>query len=156
MLVQFRRLGMEGQQVLARVVLVVGHLAVHRPEIAMDVEEVHIDGNLDAIPLEILLLEHFLHDHDLAVGHGGNHPVVLVIRHRAVGHAEEIGDEKHEDHQHGRDRDGDPGIVDETGCQPDQDATDAPGGQNGFVGVFVDADTTDQSLHCFSSVKADR
>ena len=38
----------------------------------MHVEEIHIDGELDAIALEEFRFIDFLQNHDLAVRHGGN------------------------------------------------------------------------------------
>ena len=151
MLVQFGGLGMEGQQVLPRMVLVVSHLPVHRPEVAVDVEKVHIHGNLNAIPLQVFLLEHFLEDDHLSVRHRGDDAVVLVVRNGAVRHPEEPGDEAHEDNEDDRDRNGNPRVVDETRIQPDQDGADAPGDEDGLVGILVDADAVDESFHGHST-----
>ena len=133
MLVELGRLRVEGKEVLAGMVLVVNDLAVHRPEVAVDVEEVHVHRNLDAVTLQELLFEDLFRNDDLSVGDGGHEALVPVFGDRAVRHPEEPGDEKHEDDEKRRDRKGYPEIVDDVRRQPDQQGADDPRKQNGTV-----------------------
>ena len=101
-LVLLGRLGLERQEMLARIVTVIDHLPARRPEIGMHVEEVHVHGNLDAVPLQELRLEHFLQDYDLAVRHGREFALpcqVLAFRNH------EEGGLPATDPDHGRDHD---------------------------------------------------
>ena len=137
MLVEFRRLGMEGQEVFSGVILVVVHLSAHRPEVAVDVEEIHIDGNLDAVPLEEFLFIYFVHDDHLSVGYGGDQAVVVRLRRGAVGHAEEPGDEEDKGNEEQADGQAYPGIMDEMRRQENKHGTGSPTAQDGSVRVSV-------------------
>ena len=63
------------EEVLAGEILIVHHLSADRPEIGVDVEEVHIYGNLYGFRLEHLGFECLGGDHDTAVGYGRDEPV---------------------------------------------------------------------------------
>ncbi len=67
MLVVFGRFRQESEQILAGVILAVGNLSGHWPEIRMHVKEIHIDGHLYAIPLQVLGLIDFLYNNDFAI-----------------------------------------------------------------------------------------
>ena len=117
---------MEGQDIFSGMILVIAYLAGYGPEVAMDVEEIHVYGYLDAILLKILLLKYLVHNHHLAVCYGGYQPVILFIRGVPVGNPEEPGDEYHKHHHNGAQRDAYPQDGDETCRQEYQHGTDAP------------------------------
>ena len=51
---------------------IIGNLAAGRPEISMNIEKIHVDGNLYAFALEIFFLEGFLDYDDLSICTGGD------------------------------------------------------------------------------------
>ena len=138
MLVELRGLGMESQEVFSGVILVIGHLTRDGPEVAVDVEEVHVHGNLDAVPLEVLFLIDLVHDYHLTVCHGGNQLMVIYIGRFPVGHTEEIGDEYHENDHDGAQGNAQPQDRNITGREEDEHGADAPAGKDGPVRVVVD------------------
>ena len=68
MLILVGRFGLEGQQVLARMIFGIGDGSGHRPEIGVEIPEIHIDGDLDGLGLEILGLIGLVHDDHPPVG----------------------------------------------------------------------------------------
>jgi hypothetical protein len=48
-------------------VLVIRHFSCHRPIVDMHIEKVHIDGNLKALPLDILIFIDLLNYHHFSV-----------------------------------------------------------------------------------------
>ena len=99
MLVFLRGFGQEGEEVFSRVIFVVGDLACHRPEIGVDIEEIHVDGHLNPVLLEIFPFIRSLHDNDLAVSDGGDQCLVS-FRNLSVRNPMEPENEKGE---HGQD-----------------------------------------------------
>ena len=67
--VQFGCFGQECQIILAGMVFVIGDFAVHRPEIDVDIEEVHIYGHLNTFLFQVFRLIDFLKYYDFAVSH---------------------------------------------------------------------------------------
>ena len=57
-------------------VFVVGDFPVHRPEVGMDIEEIHVNRHLDPVILEIFLFIDPVNNHDLAVSDGSDHLAV--------------------------------------------------------------------------------
>ena len=138
-LVKLGRLGMESQQVFARVILIIGYLAGDGPEIAMHVKEIHVHGNLDAVFVEELFLIHFVHNDHLAVGHGSNQTRVFLIGGLAVGNAEEPGDEHHEHKEQNADGKAHPPDMDELRNQEDEQGANEPTGNDGPVRVPINS-----------------
>ena len=75
MLILFSRLRKECKQEFSGMIPIIGNLAAGRPEISMNIEKIHVDGNLDAFALEIFFLEGFLDYDDLSICTGGDKPL---------------------------------------------------------------------------------
>ena len=140
MLVLLRGLGMESKDVSPGVILVVPDLSVYGPEVAVNVEKVHIDGYLDTFLEKIFLLEHLFHYDHLAVRHGGYQAAVLRVRRRACGNPEEPGDENHKHNQCRGDGYAYPQVVDEVCVKEDEYGADTPACEDGAVRVRVNSD----------------
>ena len=122
MLVVFRGLGPEREHMCAGMVLVVGDGAVHRPEVGVDIEEVHIDGYLDALSLEVLVFHHPVDDDDLSVRHGADCRAVADLL--PPWYTEEVGDEHAHAEREDSKRPSDPVDVDEVESEENQNCAD--------------------------------
>ena len=137
MLIELRRLGMEGQEVFSGMVLIISYLSRNGPEVAVYVEKVHIDGNLDAVPLQVFLFKYLIYNDYLSVGYGGYQVLLLRIGGFAVRYAEKPGDEHHEYNHEGAQRNTRPEDGDVPGREENEHGADAPGCKDGSVGIVV-------------------
>ena len=135
MLVQFGRLRMVGDQILPGMILVVLDFPVQGPVIGVDIEEIHIDGHLHALLLEVLGLKHLFHDDDFSVRDGRDDRVAPHLR--PVGHPVEPHDEIHEGRQEEGQRDGKPAPGNEIQGEEHQHQGDGPGHGDGSVTIFI-------------------
>ena len=87
-LVLFRSFGLEGEQVLAGMILVIDDFSRDRPVVGVHVEEIHIDAYPLAFTFQILFLVILVHYHNLAVRSRTDYLVAADAR--ALGKAEEI------------------------------------------------------------------
>jgi hypothetical protein len=101
MLIQLGRFGMESKEVFAGMIFIIGNLTGNGPEVAVDVEKVHIHGNLDAVPFQVFLLVYLVYNNYFSVCYGGDQVFLVRRRDYAVRYAEKPGDEHHEDNHEG-------------------------------------------------------
>ena len=137
MLVQFGRLGMERQEIMAGVVFIVTDLAGHRPEIGVDIEEIHVNGDLHAFPLQVLFLIGLLHNDDLTVRDGGYHGLASDLF--PNGNPVEPGDESHETDQKTANDPGQRSDGNKPKVQGHQQQGCEPGSGYGRIAIFIDA-----------------
>ena len=85
-------------------ILIVGNFSAYRPEIAMDIEEIHIDGDLNTLLFQILLFKGLFKDYYLPVGNTCNE--ITSFRRRSISFrdTEKVCDEKHHPNEKSRQR----------------------------------------------------
>ena len=118
-------------------VLIVSDHAAERPEVTVDIKEVHINGYLNTFSFQVFFFINLIHDYDFPVCYRGYQSLIMSIRNRSVRNPEKPGNEEHEKDQEQGNGKRYPGIVDKMADDPDEDGTDAPADKDCHVGVAV-------------------
>jgi hypothetical protein len=79
------------------VVLIILYLTAHRPEMYMYIEEVHVDGHLNALGIQILRFKDLVYNNDFSVRYRCD--IVWFSYALALWHSKEIEYESHEEHR---------------------------------------------------------
>ena len=117
-------------------IFIIRDFAGHRPEVGVDIKEVHIDRYLDTVLLEILSLISPLYDHDFTISHRG-HKSLITFWDIPVRNPVEPKNEEGENQQEQKYRDKCPKRMNEQYRQHGEHNTHCPVNRDRVLGIFI-------------------